>query len=32
MYLIALIALVGCEFNAEYERYARRLTSATIPG
>ena len=31
MYLIALIALVGCEFNAEYERSSTRPTSATIP-
>jgi membrane protein len=23
MYLLAFIALVGCEFNAEYERHAR---------
>jgi membrane protein len=31
MYLIALIALVGCEFNATYERTSSRLPSATIP-
>jgi membrane protein len=31
MYLIALIALAGCEFNAEYERSSTRSTSATIP-
>jgi len=31
MYLIALIALAGCEFNAEYERTFARLPSATIP-
>jgi len=31
MYLIALIALVGCEFNAVYERSSTRPTSATIP-
>jgi membrane protein len=29
MYLIGLISLVGCEFNAEYERSSTR--SATIP-
>jgi uncharacterized BrkB/YihY/UPF0761 family membrane protein len=23
MYLMAIIALIGCEFNAEYERSAR---------
>jgi uncharacterized BrkB/YihY/UPF0761 family membrane protein len=23
MYLMAVIALIGCEFNAEYERRAR---------
>jgi membrane protein len=32
MYLIALIALVGCEFNAAYERSCLRSASATIPG
>jgi membrane protein len=31
MYLIGLISLVGCEFNAEYERSSSRLPSATIP-
>jgi membrane protein len=31
MYLIALIALVGCEFNAAYERTSSRPPSATIP-
>ena len=31
MYLIALIALVGCEFNAVYERSSTSPTSATIP-
>jgi len=31
MYLIALIALIGCEFNAEYERSSWRSPSVTIP-
>ncbi|HTP87263.1 MAG TPA: YihY/virulence factor BrkB family protein [Candidatus Acidoferrales bacterium] len=31
MYLIALIALIGCEFNAQYERSAWSSPSATIP-
>jgi membrane protein len=31
MYLIALIALIGCEFNAQYERSSTRTPSATIP-
>jgi membrane protein len=31
MYLISLIALIGCEFNAEYERSSTRSPSATIP-
>jgi membrane protein len=31
MYLISLIALIGCEFNAEYERAFTRSPSATIP-
>ena len=31
MYLIALIALIGCEFNAQYERSAWRAPSVTIP-
>ena len=32
MYLIALIALVGCEFNAVFERSSPHSPSATIPG
>jgi membrane protein len=31
MYLLALIALVGCEFNAVYERSSTAPPSATIP-
>jgi len=31
MYLIGLISLVGCEFNAEYERSSTPPPSATIP-
>jgi membrane protein len=31
MYLLALIALVGCEFNAAYERSSAPPPSATIP-
>jgi uncharacterized BrkB/YihY/UPF0761 family membrane protein len=30
MYLMSLIALIGCEFNAEYERVTRPL-SVNIP-
>jgi membrane protein len=32
MYLIALIALAGCEFNAVWERSSSPPPSATIPG
>ncbi len=28
MYLMAVIALIGCEFNAEYERAAGHSTGA----
>ena len=31
MYLIAIIALIGCEFNAVYERSSTLPVSATIP-
>jgi len=31
MYLMAVIALIGCEFNAEYERAAASIAAHPLP-